>query len=198
MSPRLKEIIKRYREKQAVVTAAFKAVENDPMKRITRPDDKLQEALTVAQSELQDFINSLSEDDVTTVLNLADQPPPGFIAFDWCGWNESRGRFTYCGNGEMDTLVQQGWMGQQAWDKAQLEWFKKYPGLTVHRCPTGPYRETGDTMGTTDEIVARLEARLAPKFPCHVCKKEIGWDAPSGVCSEECLRKGQGLPAAME
>jgi hypothetical protein len=31
-------------------------------------------------------------------------------------------------------------------------------------------------------------------YPCQVCGKDIGWDAPSGVCSEACLRKGQGFP----
>jgi hypothetical protein len=45
----------------------------------------------------------------------------------------------------------------------------------------------------------RLEAAVAaeypdnPKYPCSVCGREIGWDAPSGVCSNECLAKGQGF-----
>jgi hypothetical protein len=32
-----------------------------------------------------------------------------------------------------------------------------------------------------------------PQFPCKVCGKDIGWDAPSGVCSRDCLDKGQGF-----
>lgn len=85
-----------------------------------------------------------------------------FIAHDWCGWNERFGRFTHMPSG--DTLVCQGWMGQLDWDKAQAEWFQKFPGeLMVHRCPNGAYRETGDTMGTVSEITARLEQRVATK-----------------------------------
>ncbi len=60
----------------------------------------------------------------------------------------------------LDTLVCQGWMGQRDWDKAQLEYFRKYPGLVVYKCPTGPYRRTEETFGTTEEICQRLEARL--------------------------------------
>lgn len=83
-----------------------------------------------------------------------------FIAFDWCGWMDNYGRFTHMPSG--DTIVQQGWMGQRDWDKAQLEYFKKYPGLEVHRnLQPGPYQKTGNLMGTTDEICARLEKRLA-------------------------------------
>lgn len=81
-----------------------------------------------------------------------------YIAFDYCGWMENYGRFTHMPSG--DTLVQQGWMGQADWDKAQLEWFRKYPGLTVCRCLSGAYNLNSDTMGTTDEICTRLEARL--------------------------------------
>jgi hypothetical protein len=51
-------------------------------------------------------------------------------------------------------------MGQRDWDKAQLEYFRKYPGLVVYKCPTGPYRRTEETFGTTEEICQRLEARL--------------------------------------
>lgn len=52
-------------------------------------------------------------------------------------------------------------MGQADWDKAQLEWFEKLDGeLIVHKCPNGPYRETGDTMGTVAEIVGKLRSRF--------------------------------------
>jgi hypothetical protein len=83
-----------------------------------------------------------------------------FIAHDWCGWNEQQGRFTAMPNGE--TLVCQPWMGQNDWDKAQLEWFKRFSGsVVVHRCGDGPYRETGNIMGTVAGIAARLRARSA-------------------------------------
>lgn len=81
-----------------------------------------------------------------------------FIVFDWCGWNESNGRFTHMPSG--DTLICKGWMGQREWDQAQSEFFAKYPGVKVYRCLTGPYRKTDDLMGTTDEIVERLKTRL--------------------------------------
>lgn len=80
-----------------------------------------------------------------------------FIAHDWCGWNSRFGRYTHMPSG--DTLVCEGWMGQADWDKAQLEWMKKYPGLNVHKCP-GAYSTDGLLMGSTDEICQRLEARL--------------------------------------
>jgi hypothetical protein len=35
-----------------------------------------------------------------------------------------------------------------------------------------------------------------PFYPCHVCGGDMGFDAPSGVCGEACLRKGQGMPPA--
>jgi hypothetical protein len=82
-----------------------------------------------------------------------------FIAFDWCGWNEQQGRFTHMPSGK--TLVCQQWMRQRDWDDAQMKWFQELsPELVVHKCLTGAYRETGETMGTVREIVARLEARL--------------------------------------
>lgn len=31
----------------------------------------------------------------------------------------------------------------------------------------------------------------APAYRCSVCKADIGWDAPSGVCSTECFNIGQ-------
>jgi DnaJ-class molecular chaperone len=33
-------------------------------------------------------------------------------------------------------------------------------------------------------------------YVCSVCGTDIGWAAPSGVCSEECLRNGQGFSEA--
>lgn len=81
-----------------------------------------------------------------------------FIAFDWCGWNDWYGRFTHLPTG--DTIIQRPGMDQRQWDRAQLEWFRKYPRLVVHRCPDGPYRQTRDTFGTTEEIITKLETRL--------------------------------------
>ena len=82
-----------------------------------------------------------------------------FVAFDYCGWQDRYGRFTVVPDGE--TLVQGAWMRQEDWDKAQLEWFSKLDGdLVVHRCERGPYRETGDIMGTVEEIKQRLKGRL--------------------------------------
>jgi hypothetical protein len=50
-------------------------------------------------------------------------------------------------------------MRQRDWDKAQREWLAKFGGdLVVHKCNDGPYRETGNTMGTVAEIIARLSA----------------------------------------
>lgn len=31
------------------------------------------------------------------------------------------------------------------------------------------------------------------RYLCAVCKVDLGWDAPSGVCSAACLYKGQGF-----
>jgi hypothetical protein len=31
------------------------------------------------------------------------------------------------------------------------------------------------------------------KYLCAVCKCDLGWDAPSGVCSSVCLHKAQGF-----
>lgn len=82
-----------------------------------------------------------------------------FIVHDWCGFNENYGRFTAIPSGK--TLVCQGWMMQSDWDKAQFDWFSELdPSLVVHKCPRGPYRETGDTMGTVGEILARLRCRV--------------------------------------
>ena len=82
-----------------------------------------------------------------------------FIAFDWCGFNSCYGRFTAMPGGE--TLLQQAWMNQTQWDDAQLKWFAQFNGnITVHRCLSGPYHETGDTLGTVNEIIDRLTKRL--------------------------------------
>ena len=78
-----------------------------------------------------------------------------FVAFDWCGWNDQYGRFTAMPDGA--TLTCKAWMGQADWDAAQLDWFQQFsPDIVVHRCETGPYR---DTMGTVGEIVKRLKSR---------------------------------------
>jgi hypothetical protein len=51
--------------------------------------------------------------------------------------------------------------------------------------------EDGGELFLTLKI--RFKNKPAAKFPCKHCGGEIGWDAPSGVCSEECLRAAQGL-----
>lgn len=94
-----------------------------------------------------------------SVIATTPELSPQFVCHDWCGWNEKYGRFTHMPSGS--TLVCRAWMGQSDWDSAQLEWFSKLDGdLIVHKCPTGPYRETGDTMGSVSEIVTRLNNRL--------------------------------------
>jgi hypothetical protein len=81
-----------------------------------------------------------------------------FIAHDFCGWNEQYGRYTHCPSGA--TLVCRPGMDQTAWDRAQLEFLSKLPGLPVHSCP-GTYTTEGTRlMGTTDEICERLRSRL--------------------------------------
>ena len=84
-----------------------------------------------------------------------------FIAFDWCGWNNRYGRFTLVAEENSTTLVQQGHMGQKEWDHAQLEWFRKYPGLTVYRCPENYVPDPTNVMGTVEEIIQRLKERLS-------------------------------------
>lgn len=32
-----------------------------------------------------------------------------------------------------------------------------------------------------------------PTTTCAVCKRDLGWDTPSGVCSIVCLNEGQGF-----
>lgn len=80
-----------------------------------------------------------------------------FIAFDWCGAFEQYGRFTHISSGE--TIVWQGWMRQDDWDAKQLEFFQKYPGVTVYKCLRS-YNDKGESMGTTEEICERLKIRL--------------------------------------
>lgn len=96
-----------------------------------------------------------------TQLNLIPEAEmqTGFIAHDWCGWNETYGRYTHVPSGT--TLVCQAWMGQRDWDKAQKKWLSKFGGsLVVHKCNEGPYRETGNTLGTVEQIIASLSANL--------------------------------------
>lgn len=87
-----------------------------------------------------------------------------FIAHDWCGWDDRYGRYTVVPGAQ--TLVCRPDMSQVAWDKAQLEFLKPYagqsPSLIVYECAdqSGPYRPSERTLGTVDEIVARLERRL--------------------------------------
>lgn len=82
-----------------------------------------------------------------------------FIAFDQCGFGDRYGRFTALPSG--DTLTCQAWMAQADWNKAQLKWFEQFPTtVVVHRCLSGAYRESGDTMGTVGEIIERLKNRV--------------------------------------
>ncbi len=84
-----------------------------------------------------------------------------FIAHDFCGWMERYGRYTTCFPDNNETLTCAAWMTQKDWDKAQLEFLQKFPGITVHKCP-GVYTTVGtEVMGTTDEICDRLRKRLA-------------------------------------
>lgn len=85
--------------------------------------------------------------------------PDEFICHDWAGWNEQMGRFTHLPSG--DTLLCQRWMGQLEWEQAQAEWFKRYnPAILVHKCRSGAYRKTGDTMGSVGEIIQSLPERF--------------------------------------
>lgn len=91
---------------------------------------------------------------------VASSRQAAFIVHDWCGWNWRYGRFTAMPNGE--TLVCNEWMNQMEWDSAQLQWLEQFDeSLVVHKCPTGPYRETGNTIGTVGEIKERLRSRIA-------------------------------------
>lgn len=95
--------------------------------------------------------------DRVLVTNMENSETTGtkFIAHDFCGWNSQYGRYTAVPGGA--TLRCQDWMMQRDWDKAQYEWLSKFDGaLVVHRCGDGPYTETGNTLGTVDEIRARL------------------------------------------
>lgn len=48
--------------------------------------------------------------------------------------------------------------------------------------------------GAGFHILRAMENRsTSGVFACKVCGRDIGWDAPSGVCSCECLMEGQGL-----
>jgi hypothetical protein len=62
-----------------------------------------------------------------------------------------------------------------------------------------PYCPDCTWYAVTAEAAAadREAAAAAVRFPCAACGQEIGWDAPSGVCSTSCLRHAQGCkPAA--
>lgn len=94
-----------------------------------------------------------------TLKAFGELPTPEFIAHDWCGFLDRYGRFTHLPSGQ--TLICEAHMDQEKWDRAQLRWFRQFSGtLVVHRCPVGPYRETGDSMGTVAEIIEKLKARL--------------------------------------
>ena len=129
----------------------------------------------MSQNNVQDDlpIGPLEKNEMNTTTpqpENSDQPDPrdgsgrsasyaAFIAHDWCGWNNQHGRFTAMPNGE--TLVSQGWMNQSQWDRAQLEWFRRFDGhVTVHECP-GVYSDTAPVMGTVADIRQRLEGRLS-------------------------------------
>jgi len=91
---------------------------------------------------------------------MAHESLAEFIAHDWCGWNDNNGRFTHMPSGV--TLLCQLYWTQKQWDRAQLDWFRKYAeNLTVHECP-GAYNMEGKLLGTVAEICGRLELRLAP------------------------------------
>lgn len=45
--------------------------------------------------------------------------------------------------------------------------------------------------GLDVSVADRATKKIKIRFPCSVCHKDIGWNAPSGVCSETCLREGQ-------
>ena len=52
--------------------------------------------------------------------------------------------------------------------------------------------DAGDRERLTRKA-AEQDVVLGDGIGCSVCQREIGWDAPSGVCSSECLLKGQGF-----
>ncbi|OWK34313.1 hypothetical protein [Fimbriiglobus ruber] len=80
-----------------------------------------------------------------------------FIALDYCGWNQTYGRFTHIPSG--DTLLCLPGMGQREWDEAQWLFLQQYPGLNVHMCP-GAYTTDAKLLGSADEICERLVKRL--------------------------------------
>lgn len=58
-------------------------------------------------------------------------------------------------------------------------------------CPMGVVADWLELRGLTEAAQAVRDAK--PKFPCNVCGKDMGWDAPSGVCSQACLERGQAV-----
>ena len=68
----------------------------------------------------------------------------------------------------------------EKWDWKCLDWGQRWfvvDGWTV-------------LSGHRTRARARHKAK-EPKFPCAFCGGDIGWDAPSGVCSTECLTAAQ-------
>lgn len=71
-------------------------------------------------------------------------------------------------------------------DKAQIE-ILSLPKMSIakgHAC---------FDVHVNDRVFSGVPLQTLTKiaFPCHVCKKDIGWDAPSGCCSTECVKIGQ-------
>jgi hypothetical protein len=44
-----------------------------------------------------------------------------------------------------------------------------------------------------DQWERAIVRKPSQRHPCKVCKEEIGWDAPSGVCSVMCSNTAQGF-----
>jgi hypothetical protein len=63
-------------------------------------------------------------------------------------------------------------------------------GYRTATTPEGEYVGIEPVNVVTEEIDLNTEAE---DYPCKQCGKDIGWNAPSGVCSEACLRAAQGL-----
>jgi hypothetical protein len=79
-----------------------------------------------------------------------------FIASDWCGWGDRYGRYTHIPSGE--TIIEYPYDDQSSWDARQVAFFRRHPGLRVYVC-LGRYTDEWEPTGTTDEILAKWEAR---------------------------------------